>query len=51
MGFVYGDPVAQSALDGRKFARKSFDVACVQCEHSHSRQQVLFAYVAPVCLV
>ncbi len=27
----------------RKFERKSFDVACVQCEHSHSRTQVSFA--------
>ena len=32
----------------RKLARKSFDVvACVQCEHSHSRQLVPFACVVP----
>ncbi len=27
----------------RKFERKSFDVACVQCGHSHSHQQVPFS--------
>ncbi len=27
----------------RKFERKPFDVAYVQCEHSHSRTQVPFA--------
>ena len=27
----------------RKFERKPFDVACVQCEHSHLHQQVPFA--------
>ncbi len=30
----------------RKFQRKSFDVACVQCGHSHSAEQVPFACVA-----
>ncbi len=29
----------------RKFERKSFDVACVQCGYSHSHQQVPFACV------
>ena len=29
----------------RKFAGSSFDVACIQCEHSHSQQQVPFACV------
>ncbi len=28
-----------------KFAPKSFDVTCVQCQHSHSRQQVPFACI------
>ncbi len=28
--------------------RESFDVACVQCGHSHSQQQVPFARVVPV---
>ena len=31
----------------RKFACKSIDGACVQCEHFHSWQQVLFACAAP----
>ena len=26
-----------------KFEHKPFDVACMQCEHSHLRTQVLFA--------
>ncbi len=30
----------------RKFQRKSFDVGCVQCGHSHSYQRVPFACVA-----
>ena len=30
----------------RKFEYFSFDVACVQCEHPHSHQQVPFAGVA-----
>ena len=30
----------------RKFECKSFDVACVQCGHPHSHQQVPFACVA-----
>ncbi len=38
---------AQSTLDARhKFQCKSFDVACVQCGHPHSHQQVPFAGVA-----
>ncbi len=28
-----------------KFAGNSFDVACIQCEHSHSQEQVPFACV------
>ena len=39
--------LAQSTLNTCKFQRKSFDVACVQCGHSHSHEQVPFAYVAP----
>ena len=30
-----------------QFARKSFDVACMQCGHPHSPQQVPFPCVAP----
>ncbi len=34
----------------RKFAANSFDVACVQCEHSHSQQKVPFASARGVAL-
>ncbi len=41
---------AQSTLDAStQMERKTFDVACVQCEHSHSRQQVPFACGALRC--
>ncbi len=32
------------------FQRKPFDVACVQCEHSHSRTQVPFALRCAFCV-
>ena len=32
-------------IRARKFVGNSFDVACVQCEHSHSQQQVLYTCV------
>ena len=38
----------------RKFEHFSFDVACLQCGHSHSHQQVPFACVAlhvPSCIL
>ena len=34
----------------RKFKRKPFDVACLQCEHSHSRTQVPFALRCASCV-
>ena len=30
-------------MPGSKFVGNSFDAACVECEHSHSQQQVPFA--------
>ena len=42
-GYGPGGPTVQGLIHTwRKFKRKPFDAACVQCEHAHSRIQVPF---------